>query len=118
MEERSFCRTPQSVKNPVTVQEIEDEEYNGHLNILQNFADAVRFGEPLISPGAEAINELELSNAAYLSSWLGKELPLPVDAEVFEAMLKEKVLQEGTHNKKTQPLKQNLAYMDRWNTNW
>ncbi len=118
MEERHFCQTPQPVKNPVTVTEIADAEYNGHLHILQNFANAIRFGDSLISPGAEAINELELSNAAYLSSWLGKEIPLPVDETAFEKMLKEKILYEKKSEKVSQNPEQNLTYMDRWNTNW
>ncbi len=118
IDERNFRLSAQKVKNPVTVSEINDVEYNGHINILQNFANSILYGTPLISPGIEAINELELSNAAYLSSWLGKEISIPVDSTVFETILKEKILNEKKYNKTTRSIELNGAYIDRWNTNW
>lgn len=40
----------------------------GHVLILRNFADHILHGEPLIAPGHEGLNELMISNSAYLSS--------------------------------------------------
>ena len=49
-------------------------------------------GEALISNGTEGINELTISNAAYLSSWCGsKEIELPFDTELFDKMLGERI---------------------------
>ncbi|MDR0751643.1 MAG: Gfo/Idh/MocA family oxidoreductase [Christensenellaceae bacterium] len=54
-----------------------------HMNIIQNFSLAVLKGENLIAPGAEGINGLTISNAAYLSSWLGEDILLPLDENLF-----------------------------------
>ena len=61
-----------------------------HAEILQNFANAVLYGEKLIAPGAEGINELSISNAAYLSSWTGGAVSLPFDEALFDKLLKER----------------------------
>ena len=37
----------------------------------------------LIAPGSDGINGVALANAIHLSSWLGKEVELPVDEEVI-----------------------------------
>lgn len=59
----------------------------GHSGILQNFSNAIRFGEPLISPGEDGLPALELCNAAYLSAWRGQTVRLPVDAADFACEL-------------------------------
>lgn len=41
-----------------------------------------------MAPGIEGINALTLSNAAYLSDWLGKEIMLPLDEEEFLKQMK------------------------------
>ena len=61
-----------------------------HIEILQNFADAVRTGAELIAPAVEGIHSVELANAALLSAWDGKTIDLPMDAERYEAILTEK----------------------------
>ena len=52
---------------------------NAHKYILQNFANAIIKGENLLSPGIEGVNELMISNAAYLSSWQGNKEILPIE---------------------------------------
>ncbi len=118
LDEREFCFQPSGVKNPITVTEFSDEESNGHLLILQNFADAVLHGTPLIAPGEEAINELELSNAAYLSSWLQRKVSLPIDEELFCKLLDEKKAQEIQTKPVSQETNLNTSYIKRWDTNW
>ncbi len=76
--------------------EVEGENVQ-HLGIMQNFADAVINGAPLIASGEEGINSLMLSNAMYLSSWKGKTVELPLSdacAAEFETELKKKCEQE------------------------
>lgn len=51
--------------------------------MLNNFADAVLEGKPLIADGREGINSLMLCNGAYLSSWKEKTLKLPLDGEEY-----------------------------------
>ncbi len=116
--ERDFCREAIDAKNTVTVTEFDDEPYNGHIRILQNFTNAVLYGAELISPGAQAICELELSNAAYLSAWLGKEIILPVDSTEFERLLGEKINAESKKTASTVGTTASGEYIDRWNTNW
>ena len=82
--EREFCFTS---KAGYALPEISEEnivlrpERDGHSLILEDFARAVLTGSPLLSPGADGVNELSLSNAAYLSSWTGKRVELPLSPE-------------------------------------
>ena len=61
-----------------------------HVEILQNFADAIRTGAELISPAIEGIHSVELANAALLSAWDGRTIDLPMDGDRYAAILKEK----------------------------
>ncbi len=99
--------------------EIRDEDgANGHVLNLQNFADAILKGEPLLAPGFEGINELTISNAAYLSSWCGnKKIELPFDSAAFDAMLKEK-MKTSSYVKKGRVSKTSERYSSRWRVNW
>ena len=62
-----------------------------HKGITQNFTDAILKGTPLMAPGKEGINGLRIANAMFLSSWLGKEVELPVDGDLFYKMLQDKI---------------------------
>ena len=77
-------------------------------------------GEPLLSPAEDGLNELTLSNAAYLSSWEGgRPVALPLDEARFDELLAQrqaesKVLGAGqgiTHDITGE-------YSHRWQTNW
>ena len=59
-----------------------------HIGVLNAFAGAILHGTPLVADGREGIHGLTLSNAMHLSSWLGKEIPLPLDEDVFYHELK------------------------------
>ena len=61
---------------------------------MENFADAILNGAPLLAPGAEGIRALSLSNAMHLSSWLGEEVAMPIDEELYFAKLQEKIEEE------------------------
>lgn len=99
--------------------EIKDEDgTNGHILNLQNFADAILHGTPLLAPGIEGINELTISNAAYLSSWCGnKKIELPLDTEQFDEMLQEK-MKASSYVKKGSVSKTSERYSSRWRVNW
>lgn len=76
----------------------QDTPDRAHQGILQNFANAITQGEPLIAPGEEGIHELMLSNAAYLSSAQGgAPVSLPVDADAFDAFLSARVKGSSLH---------------------
>ena len=120
IDEREYRMTEINTKNEVTVSVIDDEPYNGHCNILGNFARAALYGEELIAPGTDAIYELTLCNAAYLSAWSDSKIRLPMNDAEFEARLDEHIRASrhkdtGTPAKKDSP---DGSYIGRWNTNW
>lgn len=65
-----------------------------HIAVLINFAENILFDKPLIAPGVEGINSVELFNAIYLSSWTGKEVEVPVNEGEFLKELGKKIIQE------------------------
>ena len=117
MSESEFRMTEGSVKNPVTVTEYADSDYDGHLNVLRAFASAVLNGTPLVASGREALNELAISNAAYLSSYKNARIALPLCTTEFLAFLNEK--KAGENERKTASSEAiNGEYKDRWKTKW
>ena len=62
-----------------------------HPEVMNKFAGAILRGEPLTASGQEGINGLMISNAAFLSSWLGKTVTLPIDEDLFYNMLQDKI---------------------------
>ncbi len=68
-----------------------------HSEVTNKFAAAILRGEPLVARGEEGIRGLSISNAAHLSSWLGKEVELPVDEDVYYAELQKKIAAGNAH---------------------
>lgn len=62
-----------------------------HEKVINSFAAHILRGEDLIAEGYEGINGLEISNAVFLSSWLGKPVDLPVDEDLFYDLLQNKI---------------------------
>ena len=64
-DERDICKN--SVEGFVTPEteysEFTAEREEAHAGILKNFAGAILYGEELLSPGYDGINELTISNA-------------------------------------------------------
>lgn len=71
-----------------------------HMGIFRNFSRAVLAGEPLIAPGADGIRGLTIANAAYLSSWLDKDIELPIDEDLYYRELEKRVADEKKNRKK------------------
>ena len=112
--DRSFAEIP-----------MDYEEYrpqstvNGHEAILKNFADAIATGAPLLSPGADGLNELTLSNAAYLSAWTGStEIALPLDTAAFDAQLDARAASSACHPAGSTSTLPEGRYSDRWQVKW
>lgn len=66
-----------------------------HTTVMENFALHILTGSPLLAPGTDGINGVNLANATLLSSWLGKEVELPVDEDLYLAELNKKIAEEG-----------------------
>lgn len=58
-----------------------------HVEMLQNFVDAVLDGAPLIAPAAEGVYSVELANAILLSAWTAQPVRLPLAAAEYEREL-------------------------------
>jgi predicted dehydrogenase len=64
-----------------------------HIEIIQNFIEAIQKGTPLIAPAEEGINSVELANAMLLSSDTKETVQLPMNSATYEAWLKKKIEQ-------------------------
>jgi len=77
--------SPKSTKVDVP---IEDRE-TGHGAIIRNLARHILHGEPLIVPGEEGINSMELINSVIMSGKKGVPVSVPVDRDEYDAFLEE-----------------------------
>ena len=120
-DERDVCKNSEKScpSIPFEIEEFKQERAeSGHLGILQNFTNAVLYGEPLLADGTEGIRELTLSNAAYLSAWTGnRTVELPFDDAAFDRLLSEKAA-ASTASKTPHPEQPVNAYKSRWQVNW
>ncbi len=79
------------------VETIENQDGWGvqHTTVMENFAQHIIDGTPLLAPGSDGINGVNLANAALLSSWLGKEVENPVDEDLYLTELNKRIAEEG-----------------------
>ena len=120
-DEREICFTSKEgmPRAEVNCQTIEQEGPDGgHLEILQNFTDAILQGKELLAPGTSGIRSLSISNAAYLSAWKDEWVSLPVDAEEFTRLLDIRRKEEEVTDKKVQKEKMTGEYSNRWSVRW
>lgn len=85
-DERDFCRTCAEgfAKPPCEELTVEtDGENPQHVGVLNAFAGNILRGTSLVADGREGIRGLTLSNAMHLSSWLGRQVEIPFDEELF-----------------------------------
>lgn len=118
--ERDYCFSASLTdkKPDVEYEEITAEEgEEAHCAILRNFSRAVLYGEELLAPGYDGINELSISNAAYLSSWTGETVTIPFDGEKFDALLEEK-RRTGKDPADKKAKESTGGYKKRWQVNW
>jgi guanylate kinase len=64
---------------------------------------------PKVASGADAINELELSNAMYISAFANKAVTLPIDAREAETLLDRLEKQRSTGKGNRQRAKADAA---------
>ncbi len=89
---------------------------NPHGAVLQNFVDHILTGVPLLSDGREALNEVMLCNAAYLSAWQGRMTALPVDAAAFDRELALRCERSAMREAGSAPMHD--GYQPRWQVRW
>lgn len=130
MTEQEFSRintNPFGALNTRLVDVETDQDNPQHTGVLNAWAGAILRGTPLIADGREGINGLTLSNAMHLSDWLGKEVSLPFDEELYyEELMKRVAASRAKTTVKpviadtasTYDGAANGKYRKRWNTNW
>lgn len=84
----------------VTEEEFVTPQGLQHISVLNNFADHIVNGEPLLANGEEGINGVILANAMHLSSWLDKEVDYNVDGDLYLAELNKRIVEEGKFEQK------------------
>ena len=69
-----------------------------HPGVIQAFVNRILHGTELVADGIEGIKSVSLTNAIQLSGWLGQEVTIPVDDDIFLEHLNKK---RSTSRKKT-----------------
>lgn len=62
-----------------------------HSEVLQNFAEAILEGKPLLAPAQEGLQSVELANAMLLSTWSDRTIELPLASSTYERALQERI---------------------------
>ena len=62
-----------------------------HTGVVNAWGGAILRGEKMIADGREGIHGLMLSNAMHLSAFLGKEVELPIDENLFYEELSKRI---------------------------
>lgn len=84
-ESEEMWSSPRGTEVPVELRETD----SGHRAITANFVRAILDGEPLIAPGEEGLNAMEMINGMILSGKTGEKVSVPVDRDRYEALLAE-----------------------------
>lgn len=71
-----------------------------HSGIMTNWVNAILKGSPLLAPGIEGINGLQISNAMHLSAWTDSWVDIPVNEDLFHEKLQERI-KASTYMKET-----------------
>jgi len=103
--------SPQSFASVAnSVSEIEVDGHGGqHREVLQNFVNAIKFGEALIAPAVEGIHSVELANAMIYSGLIGQSVALPLDATAYEARLKDLIANSKPRERVVSPATVDMA---------
>ena len=93
IDEREHCMTAKGFAAPKyeTIEVETDGKNDQHVGIMNNFANAVLGIEPLFVKGVEGINGVQMMDAMMLSTWLGKEVTLPIDDELYLSELNKRI---------------------------
>ncbi len=94
MKESEFTKTNTEVFGSVKTHnlEIEIEKTNPqHIGVINAWAGKILHGTPLIAEGAEGLKGVILSNAMHLSDFLGREVEIPFDEDLYYEELMKRV---------------------------
>ena len=94
MKESEFTKTNTEVFGSVKTHnlEIEIEKKNPqHIGVVNAWAGKILHGTPLVAEGAEGLKGVILSNAMHLSDFLGREVEIPFDEDLYYEELMKRV---------------------------
>ncbi len=74
---------------------VDDDRDTAYARLLENFADAITSGAPLIAPAPEGHGALSLGNAIILSSTRKMPVELPLDEAAYAALLRKLIDSSG-----------------------
>jgi len=89
---QEFCDTTKGMWSKPPAMEgkvVLEARESGHAAVIHNFARAILYDEPLITPGVEGVWSVEFINALLLSGGRGKPVDIPVDREEYEVFIEE-----------------------------
>ena len=87
---KQFTQESESMWGGPEVEEVEveiPEAESGHKAITRNMARAILYDEPLIAPGEEGLNAMEIINGIILSGKTGQPVDIPVDRAAYDELL-------------------------------
>lgn len=70
---------------------VETSDESQHVLVIKDWIDTIINKTPLLAPGTDAINELMISNAVYLSTFIDNWVEFPIDEDLFLEKLNEKI---------------------------
>ncbi len=94
VDEREHCMNAKGFAAPACQYGIEvetDGKNDQHVGIMNNFANAILGLEPQFVKGVEGINGVQLMDSMMLSTWLGKEVALPIDDDLYLEELNKRI---------------------------
>lgn len=94
MSEPEFTKTNTEVFGSIKTHKLDiqlEGENSQHSGVVNAWAGKILHGTPLVAEGAEGINGLMLSNAMHLSDFLGREIELPFDEDLYYSELMKRV---------------------------
>lgn len=120
-DERNYCFNSKYLSSHLeydTYEIADTESESSHKGILQNFANSILFSEPLIANGIEGLNELYISNAAYLSCWQNKWISLENFPEHEFNNILEKLKCNSNLRISENKISNFQTYKKRWEVKW
>ncbi|MCX7002367.1 MAG: Gfo/Idh/MocA family oxidoreductase [bacterium] len=89
---KNFCMSDPSLFGTPEVWQVQIPAHDSggqHVEILQNFVNAILDGTPLVAPAEEGIHSVTLANAMLYSAFTDRTVTLPLDAAAYARKLQE-----------------------------
>ena len=94
-DEREYCYSATTgFDKPPFIEKVEVElegDNPQHGGIVRNIINAILGKEEVYAPAKDGLKGVELANAMHLSSWLNKDITLPIDDNLFYQELKKRI---------------------------